>query len=67
MYKRGDSIALTKGLLIAARRLSGDGLALSVTFGDSSPKGGGSGLPAGAKKPPPHGDMYPVFWTLAQK
>ena len=45
MYKRGDSIALTKGLLIAARRLSGDGLALSVTFGDSSPKGGASGVP----------------------
>ena len=38
--KRSDSIALTKGLLIAARRLSGDRLALSVTFGDSSPKGG---------------------------
>ena len=45
MYKRGDSIALTKGLLIAARRLSGDGLALSVTFGDSSPKGGATGVP----------------------
>ena len=44
MYKRGDSIALTKGLLIAARRLSGDGLALSVTFGDSSPKGGATGV-----------------------
>ena len=29
-HKRGDSIALTEGLLIAARRLSGDGLALSV-------------------------------------
>ena len=44
MYKRGDSIALTKDLLIAARRLSGDGLALSVTFGDSSPKGGATGV-----------------------
>ena len=44
MYKRGDSIALTKGLLIAARRLSGDGLTLSVTFGDSSPKGGATGV-----------------------
>ena len=44
MYRRGDSIALTKGLLIAARRLSGDGLALSVTFGDSSPKGGATGV-----------------------
>ena len=29
-HKRGDSIALTEGLLIAAQRLSGDGLALSV-------------------------------------
>jgi len=28
--RRSDSIALTKGLLIAAQRLSGDGLALSV-------------------------------------
>ena len=28
--KHSDSIALTKGLLIAAQRLSGDGLALSV-------------------------------------
>ena len=44
MYKRGDSIALTKGLLIAARRLSGDGLALSVGFADTSPKGRGSGV-----------------------
>ena len=43
--RRSDSIALTKGLLIAARRLSGDGLALSVTFGDSSPKGGATGVP----------------------
>ena len=38
-HKRGDSIALTEGLLIAARRLSGDGLALSVTFGATSPIG----------------------------
>ena len=44
MYRHSDSIALTKGLLIAARRLSGDGLALSVTFGDSSPKGGATGV-----------------------
>ena len=44
MYKRGDSIALTKGLLIAARRLSGDGLALSVCFADTSPKGRGTGV-----------------------
>ena len=57
MYKRGDSIALTKDLLIAARRLSGDGLALSVCFADTSPKGRGSlACPVGAKKPPPHGD-----------
>ena len=49
MYKRGDSIALTKDLLIAARRLSGDILALSVCFADTSPKGRGTGLPAGAK------------------
>ena len=41
---RGDSIALAKGLLIAVSRLSGDGLALSVTFGDSSPKGGALGM-----------------------
>ena len=40
-HKRGDSIALTEGLLIAARRLSGDGLALSVTVGDTTPKGRG--------------------------
>ena len=51
MYKRGDSIALTKGLLIAARRLSGDGLALSVCFADTSPKGRGFGRPEGAKTP----------------
>ena len=50
MYKRGDSIALTKGLLIAARRLSGDGFALSVCFADTSPKGRGSGLPRRRKK-----------------
>ena len=41
MYRRSDSIALTKGLLIAALRLSGDGLALSVCFADTSPKGRG--------------------------
>ena len=40
-HKHGDSIALTEGLLIAASRLSGDGLALSVTFGDTSPIGRG--------------------------
>ena len=42
--RRGDSIALPKRQLIAVSRLSGDGLALSVTFGDSSPKGGASGV-----------------------
>ena len=40
-HNRNDSIALTEGLLIAARRLSGDGLALSVTFGATSPRGRG--------------------------
>ena len=40
MYRHSDSIALTKGLLIAARRLSGDGLALSVCFADTSPREG---------------------------
>ena len=39
--RRGDSIALTKSLLIAARKLFYTGLALSVTFGDTSPKGRG--------------------------
>ena len=44
-HKHSDSIALTEGLLIAARRLSGDGLALSVTFGATSPIGRGTGVP----------------------
>ena len=39
--RRGDSIALTKSLLIAVRNLFYTGLALSVTFGDTSPKGRG--------------------------
>ncbi len=47
-HKHSDSIALTEGLLIAARRLSGDGLALSVTFGDTSPKGRGFRIPQGS-------------------
>ena len=47
-HKRSDSIALTKGLLIAARRLSGDGLALSVCFADTSPKGRGFRIPQGS-------------------
>ena len=37
--RRGDGIALTKSLLIAVRKLFYTGLALSVTFGDTSPKG----------------------------
>ncbi len=39
--KHGDSIALTKNLPIAVRRLLKNGFALSVTFGDTSPKGRG--------------------------
>ena len=39
--RRGDSIALTKSLLIAVRKLFYTGLALSVTFGETSPKGSG--------------------------
>ena len=41
MEKFGQSLALSKNLLIAAWRLSGDGLALSVCFADTSPKGRG--------------------------
>ena len=40
-HGRCDSIALTKELLIAVRRLCHRRLALSVTFGDTSPKGRG--------------------------
>ena len=40
-----DSIALTKSLPIAAQRLFRAGLALSVTFGDTSPQGRGFGRP----------------------
>ena len=32
-------------MLIATRQLLGDGLALSVTFGATSPKGRGFGIP----------------------
>ena len=39
-----DSIALTKSLLIAVQRLFRAGLALSVTFGDTSPRGRGFGV-----------------------
>ena len=41
-----DSIALTKSLPIASQRLFRAGLALSVTFGDTSPKGRGTGVSA---------------------
>ena len=51
-HRHRDSIALTKSLPIAAQRLFPAGLALSVTFGDTSPKGRGFGRPEGAKKPP---------------
>ena len=50
--RHSDSIALTKSLPIAAQRLFPAGLALSVTFGDTSPKGRGFGSPKGAKNPP---------------
>ena len=50
--RRCDSIALTKSLPIAAQRFFPAGLALSVTFGDTSPKGRGFGRPQGAKNPP---------------
>ena len=43
--RHSDSIALTKSLPIAAQRLFRAGLALSVTFGDTSPKGRGFGRP----------------------
>ena len=43
--ERDDSIALTKSLPIAAQRLYRNWLALSVTFGDTSPKGRGFGIP----------------------
>ena len=38
--RRSDSIALTKNLLIAVRRLSGDGLALSVSLRSPAPPKG---------------------------
>ena len=43
--RRSDSIALPKNLLIDVWRLSGDGLALSVCFAATSPKGRGFGIP----------------------
>ena len=50
-HGRCDSIALTKGLLIAVRRLCHRRLALSVTFGDTSPKGRGFCIPQGPRLP----------------
>ena len=38
--RRSDSIALPKNLLIAVRRLSGDGLALSVSLRSPAPPKG---------------------------
>ena len=43
--KHSDNTALSKALLIAVQQLFGNGLALSVTFGDTSPKGRGFGKP----------------------
>ena len=43
--KHSDNTALSKALLIAVQQLFGNGLALSVTFGDTSPKGRGFGIP----------------------
>ena len=43
--KHSDSTALTESLLIAVWRLLGDGLALSVCFAATSPKGGATGVP----------------------
>ena len=51
-HRHRDSIALTKSLPITAQRLFPAGLALSVTFGDTSPKGRGLGRAQGAKNPP---------------
>ena len=46
MEKFGQSLALSKNLLIAAWRLSGDGLALSVSLrSPAPPKGGALGRP----------------------
>ena len=44
--RRRDSFALTKGLPIAVRRLCRTELALSVTCGDSFPKGRGFSIRA---------------------
>ena len=49
--RHSDSIALTEGLLIAAWQLCPAGLALSVTFGDTSPIGRGTGVPQSPRFP----------------
>ena len=49
-HGRCDSIALTKELLIAVRRLCHRRLALSVTFGATSPKERGLGSPFAQKE-----------------
>ena len=59
--RHSDSIALTKSLPIAAQRLFRAGLALSVTFGATSPKGRGFGRPEGAKSPLGGSDSEGVF------
>ena len=46
MEKFGQILALPKNLLIAVRRLSGDGLALSVSLrSPAPPKGEPTGMP----------------------
>ena len=64
-----DSIALTKRQLIAAWRLPGAGLALSVCCADTSPKGRGFRPRAGAKSPlseiaAPRGAGYLAKWYI---
>ena len=50
MCRHGDSIALTKGLLIAVRRLCRTGPALSVIVRNAtSPKGRGFGRPGSSE------------------
>ena len=60
MEKTRQILALTERQFITVRRLSGDRLALSVTFGDSSPKGralGKEGRLCGMQKPLPLGEV----------
>ena len=52
-HKRSDSIALTEGLFIAARRLSGDGLALSVIASQCHLSQRERLWPTGRRKKPP--------------